>query len=286
MGTQVDHLEVAPRMWDKTLAASYMPNSSPTDSSVPADPNATSGGVSNTRTNTQRVPNSPRVSFFSRFRAYLIPAIFIICLLIVAYILWKYFTKYRNSKIANGECAAMKCPNADNSLSDPITLIQSEDMSKYEIDSDDEGPDDTKRVRPSRPSRLPTLLELKEDSSASASEDGNSSEEEGDTDDNTDDNTEEKDENPEEPDIAQIERLIMNSGDNGDEDVSRLVASSMVDEEDTFTLRMPSYITEITEDVHEVPDMHEVPDIHEVSDDVKSVKRQPREPRKVKRVTL
>jgi hypothetical protein len=161
-------------------------------------------------------------------------------------------------------------------------------MSKYEIDSDDEGPDDTKRVRPSRPSRLPTLLELKEDSSASASasEDGNSSEEEGDTDDNTDDNTEEKDENPEEPDIAQIERLIMNSGDNGDEDVSRLVASSMVDEEDTFTLRMPSYITEITEDVHEVPDMHEVPDIHEVSDDVKSVKRQPREPRKVKRVTL
>lgn len=275
MGTQVDHLEVAPRMWDKTLAASYMPNISPTDSSVPmADPNATSGGVSGTRTTTtHRVPNPPTLSFFARFRAYLIPAIFIICLLIVAYILWKYFTKYRNSKIANGECPAMKCPNTDSSLSDPITLIQSEDMSKYEIDSDEEDDDDTKRTTPTRPSRLPILLELKENSSSSEDEDedDDSSEEEGDTDENTDDNTEGKDENPEEPDIAEIERLIMNS-----ENASRLDASSMVDEDDTFSLQMPSYITEITEEA----------EVHEVCDDVKPVKRQTREPRKSKRVTL
>lgn len=271
MGTQVDHLEVAPRMWDKTLAASYMPNIMPArgDPSVaPArgDPSVvpTDADVTARASNVSTAPtHSKSYSSFARFRAYAIPAIFLICLLIVAYILWKYFTKYRNSKMANGECPAMNCSKTESNLKDPLTLIRSGDMSKYELDSDDDEDDGNKHI--TNTSRLPTLLESKEsdaEESVEADEAEESAEEE--TDDNTDDNSEEKDMDSEAPDIAQIERLIMNSGTDGSDD-------------DTFSLRMPSYITEITDDSEDLVDLGE---------DIKSMKRQPREPRKTKRVTL
>lgn len=79
------HIEDAPRMWDKSIAASLINNNN-TNTARPA-------------TGTVNDANSlVDVSLVARLKPYLIPVMLIGCVLVVVYVLWKYFTKYRKAK--------------------------------------------------------------------------------------------------------------------------------------------------------------------------------------------
>ena len=71
MSMPVDHIEVAPRMWDKRLAANIIETNEPTV-------------VDQTDTNNvaQRAITAG-ASFFTRFKSVIIPVAFVLCVIIV-----------------------------------------------------------------------------------------------------------------------------------------------------------------------------------------------------------
>ena len=138
MVAQVDHLEVAPRMWDKSIAASYTPSkkdkqSEGEDHEVVEVSSVEGGKVAAAAATLV----SENVSFFTRFKAYIMPALFVICLIVVVYILWKYFTKYKNKH----ETTPVINASDMSAVDDPMGILESEDLHKYELDSDDDQSD-------------------------------------------------------------------------------------------------------------------------------------------------
>lgn len=127
----MEHIDVAPRMWDKTIAAAYTPeHHKPQQQAVDsveevidnAEPHITSPVVAG-------------VSFFTKLKTYLLPVIFVIAIIIVVYVVWKYYTKYRNQKKPSiPSVAQIEEIKEDN----PINALIDEDTSKYEYDSDEE----------------------------------------------------------------------------------------------------------------------------------------------------
>lgn len=249
-------------MWDKTLSASYSPKRENTSTQVPVD-------------SSDSEPKAA-LSFFTRFKAYIIPAIFVVCLIIVAYILWKYFTKYRNTKITTGDGPPMEL-TTESKLQDPLTLIKSQDMSKYEVDSDEDDEDIKKRVlgsstRPMYPDpAMPVLPEI-----------GESDDDEDDT---QSSDEEKEDMQVEEPDLAKIEKLIMST--TGD--------MPLLEDDEPFPSRVASYITEITEEDEKTSEEPLVPSYITDEDDpsyiseiieLKENAKPKRHPRKNKPITL
>jgi tRNA_anti-like len=203
--TQAEHMEVAPRMWDKTIAAKYTHSSKkthedPSDQSVDTvatiidKPVVVAGGV---------------LSLASRLKSYLIPALFVVCLIVVVYVTWTYFTKYRNARkedntnmIAEDDIKRIETARALN----PQLIIQTEDMTKYEYDSDDSEEETKSRLSAiQEESSIPELLSSDDE------------EEEPEGDDDSDDQTDEEFESdseddiksePSQPDIDAIQELI------------------------------------------------------------------------------
>lgn len=278
--SQVEHMEVAPRMWDKTIAATYVPKSKERHLTEPDDDTNTE--VISAGSPSATVPVVTAVSFFSRLKTYLMPAIFVICLIIVVYVLWKYFTKYRNAKKAAIDCSVPTINEADilklqtkqKHMPDPRVIIQTEDMSKYEYDSDDSDADDSP---PPTLHRHLSMIEEEEEkdssedsdkasskTSSKASDDESSDEDsdddqasDEDDDEASDDEGEEGDDEdamsvdsfnnkgselmvPSIPDISAIEQLI--SDNQYDADMSSTMSLPIL--EDEFSIDIPAFASE------------------------------------------
>jgi hypothetical protein len=280
-----EHIEVAPRMWDKSIAASYTPKraSDPPPMEDPANDTEQESEESQSGEITTVSPATASVAmgFFTKLKQYLIPVAFVLAVMIVIYVLWKYFTKYRNAKKANlpiiKEDDLNKPPN-------PVQLIASEDMSKYEYETDDESEPD---VKPKK--RLETIAESSneesddegsEEDSDDEADDESYSEESGEESEDSNESDDESDNSDEEdtPDLDEIEQMIHDhsiidiSDRNEPTDISTFQNHTHELEEETkddittemFSLEIPSYITKT--------------DVLPAS----SAKK----PRKVKRVTL
>ncbi len=168
MTSTADHIEVAPRMWDKTIAANYVKK---VKSEVSVD---------TINKNDQPIDQQPMPSLFTNLKKYLLPAIFVFSIIIVCYVLWKYFTKYRNAKIESKITTISEkelAPPIEPSKNkiNPAAIIASEDLSKYEYDSDDE--QDNKKEK-----FIKTIYEEEESKS---DESGDESDSDGSDEDNT-----------------------------------------------------------------------------------------------------
>jgi hypothetical protein len=233
--TQAEHMEVAPRMWDKTIAATYTPSSK---KSPPARESDDEEMSMDTAVVPKVIISGGALSLMDRLKTYLLPAFFIICLLVVVYVIWTYFTKYRNARkptdttIMIGE-EDIKQTTPKTTI-DPQTIVQSEDMSKYEYDSDDDS------VTPSK-DRLSVIEE--EDEELSIEQFNESSEDDSVSDEESEDDSVSDEESDDEgslsgssPDIAAIEELI--SATQFDDNLDNMPPLI----EDEFSFEIPSYI--------------------------------------------
>ena len=151
MATQSDHMEVAPRMWDKSLAASRIVT--PVKSNVAEDSFEMmhSDPIELNENGSSVIEAS--TTLFSKLKTYLLPAIFVICILVIVYVGWTYFTKYRNKKVIPADViehideSDIKAID-DNPLRSAMDIINSEDTSKYEYDSDTTEEEQIKRLSP------------------------------------------------------------------------------------------------------------------------------------------
>ena len=245
-----DHIEVAPRMWDYTIAAT----STPKEADIPNEPAPI--------INEPAVVNNVAASgLLMRLKTYLIPIAFILGVIIVVYVLWKYFTKYRNKKNAQALNVAQSSDNEDPSLktkpTDPAHIIEHEDMSKFEYESDEE---EKPRVRFNQ--RFETIEEETSDDEESESTNANSSDEDSANSETSSEASEDASEsNPEMPNIADIERMIEENTNNTNMNINP--------DADMFSLKN-AYVT--PQETDPTTTSHEIP---------KSSKS-----RKMKRVTL
>ena len=120
------HVEVVPRIVDNDIAATYNKKQPEVKSSKQSTPD---NALSTVATAGVAIAKSSKSNkFFATIKEYLMPAIFVICLIIIICILWKYFTKYRKEKSNVGA----------SNVPPPKTLPESanEDLSKYMTDSE------------------------------------------------------------------------------------------------------------------------------------------------------
>ncbi len=266
--SHVDHVEVAPRMWDKRIAANYIRDNKEEERGATLD-------------NEDEQPHDlapeavmtlvgGKLTLIQKLKTYLLPAAFVIGFLIVVYVIYTYVTKYRNSKKgANRFETIQESDITQNKQQNALNLIQSEDLSKYEFDSDADSVDDQ---------QLSTIEELEEESGdeevdesdeeevsdEESDDEEDESDEEEESDDDEEDEEDESDESDEEesqePDIQEIEQLILDTSVT-----SELESVAMLEDEYSFSI--PSYID--TDD--------------EVKDEKPKAKRAAKKP---KRVTL
>lgn len=177
------HLEVVPRIIDDTIAASYKPT---TNLQIPKD--STPAKVIQEHTNPDNIPNAPLTvtqKFFTTLSDYSIPILFSIFVFIIIYVVWKYWTTYRNPKqqMNNNESLIVN-PN-QNTDNDPpdVANDHSHDLSKYIIGSD-EGSDDEE--------------DANEDDEEDANEDDGSDDDEEDDEEDDEDEGSDNDEEEEE----------------------------------------------------------------------------------------
>lgn len=113
-----DHIPIVPRLVDENL--------------IQQDPdfNADQESVQNENTEISVITKHP---LFNKLKMYLMPAIFVICVAIVIYILYRYFFVYRNKP-------GLPCLTDKQ---DKVKLEVKEDASKYIIDTTDEEDNDS-----------------------------------------------------------------------------------------------------------------------------------------------
>ena len=235
-----DHMEVAPRMWDKTIAATYT-SKKKEDVDIEEEDNvvevaAKSGGAAVVAAATTAASAAVQdMSFFTRFKTYLMPALFVLCFIVVLYILWKYFTKYKNENKQENkqETPVIQASELDE---DPMAILASEDLHKYELDSDDEQ-SNSDTIKPqnqthvSHDNKLYDIEEVTEEDDESEEEDDEEGEEESEEEESEEDGSEEEDddsegresdaensedepEEDEKPDLSKIEQYILEDTDD------------------------------------------------------------------------
>lgn len=192
------HLEVVPRIIDDTIAASYKPT---TNLQIPKD--STPAKVIQEHTNPDNIPNAPLTvtqKFFTTLSDYSIPILFSIFVFIIIYVVWKYWTTYRNPKQQmNNNESLIVTPN-QNTDNDPpdVANDHSHDLSKYIIGSD-EGSDDEEDAN-------------EDDGSDDDEEEGSDYEEEDEEEEEEDEEEEDEETNHASsfvmPDMAMISELI------------------------------------------------------------------------------
>lgn len=300
MAAQVDHIEVAPRMWDKSISAVYTSSKDLKDSKAkkkeePEDDKTSTEfevATKSAGSNAEIAIVGGAASAFARWKAYLLPAVFVISFILVMYILWKYFTKYRNKK--NQEESLNTIHESElvnsNKIEDPMLILDTEDLSKYEYESEDECP----VVEPKPKKEKLQVIEEEEDEDEEEEEHEDEDEEydddedeEGDEDEDedeegedteedkgeeTDDNEEESDGEIEEEnethdflDLSNIEQMI-----SGDDSFERDDQLPILEAEDDFSYDLPYAEKEESKEEKSQTD----------------AKVQPKKTRKNKRVTL
>ncbi len=290
---KMSHIDVAPRMWDKTIAASYTPERKQAHVLHEEQPTCVEQTPSETEVACAAVSTS--VGWFCRLKTYLLPIIFVIAVIIVIYVFWKYYTKYRQQaqakKIALAEQAKIKSID-DN---DPS---ENEDMSKYECDSDDEDEDEPK---PIAGKGLPPILETSEDeSSEEESKDSDNESEEGIEEESVYEDSEEEckdDESDEESvDIPYVDNLDDHVSDNEIPDISEIASllpvnifnngdnTSEVDDNTRFEELETTYFDDATDYLLDEPmvDEEQESETEQQDDDKAPIKKT----RRSKRVSL
>jgi hypothetical protein len=243
--TQAEHMEVAPRMWDKTIAAKY------THSSKKAHEDLSNQSADSTITTT--VIDKPAVvvggalSFASQLKSYLIPALFVVCLIVVVYVIWTYFTKYRNARkedntnmIAEDDIKRIESTRTLN----PQLIVQTEDMTKYEYDSDDSAGEIKSRLSAiQEESSLPELL--------SSSSDDDNEEDDDDNEEDDDDNEEDDDDQTDVEIESDSEDDIKSESSQPDIDaIQELISTTQFEDtidhvdHDDFSFTIDSYMSE------------------------------------------
>lgn len=209
------HLEVVPRIIDDTIAASYKPT---TNLQIPKD--STPAKVIQEHTNPDNIPNAPLTvtqKFFTTLSDYSIPILFSIFVFIIIYVVWKYWTTYRNPKQQmNNNESLIVTPN-QNTDNDPpdVANDHSHDLSKYIIGSDEGSDDEEDEDEEDDEEDEGSDEDDEDDDEEEGSDDGEDEEEEEESDDEEED--EEEEEEDEEtnhassfvmPDMAMISELI------------------------------------------------------------------------------
>ncbi len=245
MTSIVDHVEVAPRMWDKNLAAPlHRERARPRSASAVESQIKVSNeeplpavllpksslNVEHPQPSTSTTPTSPpsqtqEVSFYAKWKSVIVPAVLIVCILICSYILWKYFTSYRLELSAK----TSPPPIAQTVKKNPMDIVRSLDTSKYEVDSDDEDTgsdendeDEETAEEDSRESNVPTTIkEVEEDEDDSEEEEEDEEEADEEKEDTSSDDTNDENDQPpmvtystfmdNVPDFKKIEELILDS---------------------------------------------------------------------------
>lgn len=172
------HLEVIPRIIDSSLSANYQkqePKQEPKQHEEPA-PQETSK-VSQV---VAPIALTFTQKFFRTLKDYMIPILFIIAVIAIAYIVWTYFTKYRNKTIEE--------PSPEPLL--VSTIEDKPDLSRYVFDEEESSNEDSNEERNNH--TLSTIEEIseeesKQEESEEESENDESGEESG-NESNTDDN--------------------------------------------------------------------------------------------------
>lgn len=119
---QTQHLEVIPRIIDESIAANYQK-----PSSAPIPLTQSKETKSSTTEIAVAIPTFTQ-RFFGALKDYIIPVLFVLLVIVIIYILWKYFTKYRNRQ--------------DSDVPAIESLVDQPELSKYIFDITDSSDDD------------------------------------------------------------------------------------------------------------------------------------------------
>ncbi len=239
----IEHVEVAPRMWDKSIAAPYTPSSdtAPLQSDETHDTNAPKKEA--------LLPIKkavvPVVGIMFYMKRYLPLAILFIGIIVVIYVVFKYITKYRKQNAAVLE----NNKPTENTKQSPFTDIVNGDTSKYECDSDDES-DSNKKT-------LSKLSSIKEESADDEDSDDVEEEEEGEEEGEEEEEEEEQDEEEYDGDGEEKISILESNGEIEEDDkypnvkeIEDLLASNAiadVDEldDENFAISMPVYENDV-----------------------------------------
>jgi membrane protein implicated in regulation of membrane protease activity len=206
---QAEHIEVAPRMWDKSIAAPYIPSKAAKQTedepevSTPME-QATTIAVATS-------------GFMLKMKTYLLPLIFILAIIIVIYVLWKYFTKYRKQraeqKLLEQAQATQLIQASPPQVPSPTDAVLAGDTSKYECESESESEDEEEEQPPVQQRRkLEPIEEIDEDDEEGTEEECKEAEEETEEEGETDEDNETEEEDvamlEEEPDIDKITEML------------------------------------------------------------------------------
>lgn len=146
---QTHHLEVIPRIIDSSIAANYQ-KAEPTPVKLEEQTKCEAvvqtdvivAGAAVAPTFTQR--------FFSTLKDYIIPILFVLLVIIIIYIVWKYFTNYRSAPVV--------VPLVEQDPTSAESVPDKPDLSKYMFTDDDSDADETN-------SKLSIIEEESEDES-------------------------------------------------------------------------------------------------------------------------
>lgn len=196
------HLEVIPRIIDSSIAAAYQPlpkvSTEPVTKVASPDDGASKVAV-------VALPLTVTQKFFATIKDYMIPILFIISVIVIIYVLWKYWTKYRTNP------DAIVAPASDTTAQEVMRIpgptpspIASADLSKYILSTDGSSEGDANSVH----GKLSTIDEDTE-SHSSAEDETNSalsleSDAESDSDEESDSDDTDRDDADHESDVESI----------------------------------------------------------------------------------
>lgn len=164
------HLEVIPRIIDTSIAASYQSPAKPASKESVEQPNdaSTESKGSTTPTVVPYVPPTFTQKFFSKLKDYIVPILFIIAVMVVIYIVWKYWTTYRTAALVTVDPQPAIDTFKSNKPSDPP-----EDLSRFLL-TEDNSEDDNESVH----SKLSTIIENSEEAETQSNDSDNDADEE------------------------------------------------------------------------------------------------------------
>lgn len=143
-----NHLEVVPRIIDPSIAISYQ-SSRNQGASTTVNPSSqvlesvpTSDHVAidvkedaTTQSSTNKSSDSFTNRFFNTLKDYTIPFVFTIIVIMIMYVIWKYWTTYRSMESATCPAVSNEAVDIKNKKPSNSELIDNVDLSKYVIGS-------------------------------------------------------------------------------------------------------------------------------------------------------
>lgn len=195
------HLEVIPRIIDTSIAANYQTTtkseSEPTND-LETQKNNSNNEVKSGSTPTviPYVPPTFTQRFFSTLKDYIVPILFIIAVMVVIYIGWKYWTTYRNKTTV--------VPTVQSVIeSEQSNIPPKEDLSRFLL-SENNSDDDNESIKSKLSTIMENSLETETQSNDADTESNNDADEHHQSDNDESDN----ESIVSEPDFSAISNLI------------------------------------------------------------------------------